>query len=347
MRFGSSRTGWEHQNNNAETKGMAMAYYLGVDVGSSKTHVLITDEHGIILAFARGGAGNHEVVGYDGLAKVLCSTCKKAFEEAGLQPVQISGAGFGVSGYDWPAEAGAHMEIIHSLGLSCPLELINDVELGLMGGTPHGWGVAVVSGTGCNCRGWDAARQKRGRVTGGGLMFGEAAGGSDLLVMAIHAISHEWSKRGPSTAITHLFVEHYGVKDAFELLQGVSTGALAPEPGAAPLVFQAAAGGDAVAQNLIRWAGRELGEMANAVIRQCEFEEEAFDLVLIGSLFNGSPEVTEEMKRTVHALAPGARFLRLEEPPVLGAVLLAMKAAGVEPAGEVRSALACNLKHLR
>ena len=46
-------------------------FYLGVDVGSSKTHALITDGAGKALGFGEGGAGNHEVVGYPGLMRAV------------------------------------------------------------------------------------------------------------------------------------------------------------------------------------------------------------------------------------------------------------------------------------
>ena len=39
-----------------------MNYYLGVDVGGTKTHALIADEAGQALGFATGGPGNWEAV---------------------------------------------------------------------------------------------------------------------------------------------------------------------------------------------------------------------------------------------------------------------------------------------
>ena len=35
-------------------------YFLGGDIGSSKTHVLIADEGGQAVGFGQSGAGNHE-----------------------------------------------------------------------------------------------------------------------------------------------------------------------------------------------------------------------------------------------------------------------------------------------
>jgi N-acetylglucosamine kinase-like BadF-type ATPase len=99
---------------------------------------------------------------------------------------------------------------------------------------------------------------------------------------------------------------------------------------AAPVVFQVAAGGDEVAQEAIRWAGRELGDLAVGVIRQLGFEELDFEVVLAGSLYDGSPALIEALRATIHAIAPGARLVRLTAPPVVGGVLLGMEQAGVE-----------------
>ncbi|MBK7456090.1 MAG: hypothetical protein IPJ46_20905 [Anaerolineales bacterium] len=44
-----------------------MKYFLGIDVGSSKTHVLIVKETGACIGFGKAWGGNHQGVGYDGL----------------------------------------------------------------------------------------------------------------------------------------------------------------------------------------------------------------------------------------------------------------------------------------
>jgi N-acetylglucosamine kinase-like BadF-type ATPase len=305
-------------------------YFMGVDVGSTKTHALIADETGRAAGFGTAGPGNHEVVGYDGLAAVLGTACRTALAAAGLTVDDVAGAGFGVAGYDWPSERAPTLEAIASLGLRAPLEAVNDTTLGLLAGAAEGWGVAVVSGTGCNARGWDRGRRREGKVTGNGIWLGEAAGASELVVRAVQALAHCWTQRGPATALAPAFVDYAGVGSLDELLEGLVTGRLELDAEAAPLVFRVAAAGDAVAGQIIHWAGCELGELACAVIRQLGFEALDFDVVLVGSMFDGGPPLVEPMQRTIHALAPGARLVRLAVPPVIGAVLLGMEQAGLD-----------------
>lgn len=314
-------------------------FYLGVDVGSTKTHAVIADEAGQVIGFGESGPGNQETVGYAGLAQALQEAVSPALSIAGLSVDQIRGAGFGISGYDWPSERAPTLQAIATLGLQAPLEAVNDAILGLLAGSSQGWGIAVVSGTGCNCRGWDRERKREGRVTGNGFWLGEGAGAGELVVKAIQAIAHEWTRRGAPTQLTPAFLGHTGSVSVEVMLDGLVHQQVTLGAEAAPLVFQVAAQGDPVAVELIRWAGQELGELANAVIRQLSFERLEFDVVLIGSMFDGGSMLVEPMRQTIHACAPGARLVRLEKPPVMGAVLLGMEAAGVKPSPDVRQAL--------
>ena len=314
-------------------------YYLGADLGGTKTHIMISDENGRIVGFGEAGPGNHESVGYEGFQKNLHLATKNALEKAGLSANEITGSGFGVAGYDWPIEFKPTMDIIATLSLSGQIELVNDADLGLLAGSPRMWGVAVVSGTGCNCRGWDESHTHFGRVTGGGVDFGENAGAAELMVRTGQALGHAWTGRGPATALSEAFCKHYGVKDLGELLQNCICHTIELTAADAPLVFEVARTGDAVANDLVRWAGQELGEMACSVIRQLHFEQVDFDLVQIGGMWSGSPILTEEMSQVVHAIAPRAHIIRTYEPPVIGAVLLGMQAAGCKPSLEVRQNL--------
>ena len=201
---------------------------------------------------------------------------------------------------------------------------------GLVAGSEEGWGVVVVSGTGSNCRGWDREHKREGRVTGHGVLMGEGAGGSELVHRCMQIIGYSWTKRLPKTALADAIIAHVGAKDLEDLLRGYTTYEYQVGAEAARIVFRVAEEGDQVARDLIHWAGTELGELANAVIRQLEFENLAFDVVMTGSMFEGGPMLIEPMRETIHKLAPKARLVRLSVPPVIGAVMLGMEAGGLQ-----------------
>jgi N-acetylglucosamine kinase-like BadF-type ATPase len=313
-------------------------YFLGIDIGATKSHALIADETGRAVGFGQGGPGNPEGVGYDGLADVLQTITRQALTRANLSADQISGAGFGIAGYDWPSQYQPLLQTIRSLQLNlAQLEIVNDALIGLLAGSTSGWGVCVIAGTSCNCWGWDKQRRV-GRMTGFSRLFGEAAGGSELVRKAIQVIGMAWTRRGPATRLAEAFIALTGASSIEDFLEGLSQQRYQPSSAAAPLVFEVAAAGDVVAQNLITWAGQELADLAIGVIRQLEFEALALEVVLAGSFYNGSPRLIEVMGECIQTVAPGAQLVRLTAPPVVGGVLLGMEQAGVNPA-PVREAL--------
>jgi N-acetylglucosamine kinase-like BadF-type ATPase len=313
-------------------------YFLGADVGSTKTHVVIADETGRVLGLGEGGAGNPDNVGYEGLRRTLEIVTHAALQQVGITIDQITGAGYGVSGLDYPMQKAPTLQVIKSLGLSAPLEAVNDALIGLVAGARDGWGVAVVSGTGCNCWGWDCNR-RQGQVTGGGWQMGEHAGSIELAYRAVQLVAYEWTQRGPATQLTPMLLRYLGKTDVVEMLHGLTSGRLDIDAAMAPLIFEVAAQGDAAAIDLIRWAGRELGELAKAVIRQLDFAALEFDVVLLGSMFNGGPLLIEPLRESIAELAPRARLVRLQTLPVVGAVLLGMEQAQWFITPEIRAEL--------
>jgi N-acetylglucosamine kinase-like BadF-type ATPase len=304
------------------------SYFLGVDIGGTKSHALISDENGNALGFGTYGPGNHEEVGYEGLRIALQTVTEKALAMAMLTKEKISAAGFGVAGYDWPSERQPTLDAINSIGLLAPIEAVNDTIIGLLAGASQGWGVAIVAGTGTNCWGWDKDHHV-GRVTGVG--YGEHGGAGDLVYRALSAIAHEWTKRGPQTQLTTEFLQLTGAKDIPSLLEGIEVGKYSIGSDYAPLVYKVATQGDPVALSIIQWAGNELGHTAAAVIRQLAIEKLQFEVVLVGSIYEMGEMLITPMRQVITSEAPKAVLVRLSSPPVVGGVLLAMEQVGVNP----------------
>jgi N-acetylglucosamine kinase-like BadF-type ATPase len=302
------------------------AYYLGADIGGTKTQALVADEQGRILGSGQSGPGNHESVGFEGQFQELDAACSMALRSAGIVRNQISAGGFGIAGYDWVTEqVGIQQNISAVLGGPIPFTVVNDALVGLVAGSNTGWGIAVVSGTGCNCWGWDATRTKIGRVTGAGMMMGEGAGASEIMQKAIESIAHQWTQRGPVTKLSDAMMALTHTHSLEEFLEGVLREHFELDAAMAPLVFEVANQGDAVAQRIIQWAGVELAELVKCVTRQLGFEDQAFEVVKVGSLLNKFQQLSDIMEAEIHTVAPLAKIVTLMAPPALGGILLAME----------------------
>lgn len=324
-----------------------MRYFLGADLGATKTHTLILDETGRSVGFGESGPGNHEVVDYDGMLAAMQDSMAQALQASGLTKADIAGAGFGVAGFDWQSEYEITAQTIDRLELNAPYKFVNDAVPGLVAGSVEGWGVVVVSGTGSNCRGWDREHKREGRVTGHGVMMGEGAGGSELIFQTMRHVGYSWTKRGPETKLADALAEYVGAHDLEDLLRGYTTNEYEIGADAARIVFRVAEAGDQVARDLIHWAGCELGEMINAVVRQLNFETLEFDVVMTGSMFNGGEMLIAPMRETVYNLAPKARFVRLGVPPVVGAVMLGFEAGDVRVEKSTRQTMIDTFPSLR
>jgi N-acetylglucosamine kinase-like BadF-type ATPase len=200
----------------------------------------------------------------------------------------------------------------------------------LVAGASAGWGIGLSAGTSCNCYGRD--RDGRiGRVVGSSY-FGENAGAGEIVHRALQAVARAWSRRGPETALSRALVEAVGAENVGDLLAGLMRRRYRLTPAQAPLVFATADAGDEVARRIVAWAGAGLADLALGVARQLGLESLAFELVLAGSLFDHRPELAALVDQELRPSCPQAQLVRLDAPPVAGAVLLGLEAAGASTA---------------
>lgn len=303
-----------------------MKYFLGIDVGSSKTHALIVDETGHCIGFGKAWGGNHQSVGYDGLANVLKESFEQAKVMTEISADQIVGAGFGIAGYDFLSDHVGHLKAITALGLSCPVEVVNDGVNGLLAGATRGVGVNVTAGSSNNCRGRNKDG-KEGRIVGNGIAFGEFGGGYEITARALQMVNYAWIKRTAPTTLTKFFLEYTGAKDELELMEGFSSDYFHLGPYLAVEVIRIAIEGDPAAREIIQWAGEELGWLAVSVARQIEMENEEVEIIQSGSVFEAGDIIMNPMREIVMKYLPKAKLIRLDGPPVVGAVILGMEQA--------------------
>ena len=301
-----------------------MKYFLGIDVGSSKTHTLISDETGACIGFGKAWGGNHQGVGYDGLKNVLKESLDQARKMACVSADQIAGAGFGVAGYDFLSDRVPHLEAIASLGLSCPVEVVNDGANGLFAGATGGIGVNVTSGSSNNCRGRNKYG-KEGRIVGNGASFGEYGGAIEIVQRGLQFVNYAWINRIPPTVLTKTYMNALGAKDEMDLMEGLSTEQYHLFPFLALDVINAAKAGDSAARDILHWSGQELGWLAVSVARQIEMENDEVEIIQSGSVFEAGEIITDPMRDVVMKHLPKAKIIRLDGPPVVGAVILGME----------------------
>jgi len=231
-----------------------------------------------------------------------------------------------VAGYDFPSDREGHLKAISMLGLACPVDVVNDGMNGLLAGATRGIGVNVTAGSSNNARGRNK-NGKEGRVVGNGTRFGEHGGGIEIAERALQMVNYAWIKRIAPTALTKILLEASGAKDEMDLMEGISSDYYHLFPFIAVDVIKAAQSGDSAACEVVRWAGEELGWLAVSVARQIEMENDEVEIIQSGSVFEAGEIITNPMCELVLQHCLKAKLIRLDGPPVVGAVILGMEQA--------------------
>ena len=300
---------------------------LAVDGGNSKVDVALVSADGAVLGAARGGGTPFSPGSEERSIAALLEALAGACREAGIDPARrplARVAALCVCGADLPVDDRRIARALRPLSLAADLLLRNDTFAVLRAGTDRGWGVGLVCGAGMNC----AAVGPTGRVVryaALGEISGDGGGGGWLGVQAVGAAVRGRDGRGPHTVLERLVPHNYGLRGVPAVLQAVQTGRIRESPAElAPVVFVAAAQGDAVAQGIVDRQADELVAMVVSAVRRLGLTRRDVDVVLGGGVFaGGDAGFTQRIVDGVHAVAPAARVARLGVPPIVGAALLA------------------------
>ncbi|HOF40622.1 MAG TPA: BadF/BadG/BcrA/BcrD ATPase family protein [Candidatus Hydrogenedentes bacterium] len=305
-----------------------MKYYMGLDVGATKTFCLIADETAAIRGFGRAGNGSYEVQGIAAAARENQQAVRNALDAAGLTLADIAWVGMGVAGADLPEDfVMLEREIYTPLFGSTPRVFRNDSMAAMRGSVRTSYGIVIACGTGVIAAGINPQGQEA-RAGGLNEEFGDLWTGTIIGRQGLYAVYHARDGVRPPTLLTDLFVEKAGCSDVDEFFykmyrREMSMDALQPM---ARLVFDAAFQGDSAALEILRAAGGYLGELVIAVARKLEMSRQPFDLVTAGSVFKGSSPVLKDcMMARVHEVCPLAKAVTPLFEPVVGALFMALE----------------------
>ncbi|HYK94713.1 MAG TPA: BadF/BadG/BcrA/BcrD ATPase family protein [Candidatus Dormibacteraeota bacterium] len=319
------------------TSGSTRAAILAVDGGNSKADVALIGSDGTLLAAVHGPSISHQAVGLEtGMANLRALVAKVA-AEAGIAGTGARGSGrtegrvaalgsYCLAGADYRVEERLLHASIDALGLTEQTLVRNDTFAALRAGTDRPWGVALICGRGIN----GAAVAPDGRTArfdGLGHISGDWGGGRGIGTAGLGAAVRARDGRGPRTLLERLVPEHFGLKTPAAVTRALYEERIDDTrlTDLAPVVFRAAAEGDAVARGILTRLSTELAAMAGALIRRLALARLDPEVVLAGGVFQADdPIFYGEIEAGVLAVAPRARIVRLTAPPVLGAALIGL-----------------------
>lgn len=319
-----------------------MSYVVGVDAGGTKTLALVSDLAGHVVGAGKAGPGNFQAIGVDLAKGQVKKAIDLALDAAGVTAEDLKVAFYGMAGADRPADFAIIEKFLTEINPAPRMGLENDATIALRAATGDGVGVVAVCGTGTNVIGFNR-EGRRVQVGGLGYMFGDGAGANHIGMLAVRMATRGQDGRGKPTVLYDMLCEKLHLKNLDDLVERFYPGSDERVHVAflAPLVFEAARRGDEVACDILREVGGELAIAILAALRKLFPPNDAVKVVLSGGVFANTddPVMTATLKGRVLGEFPAAEFILLKDPPVLGAVLLALDLASVEITPGVRDTL--------
>jgi N-acetylglucosamine kinase-like BadF-type ATPase len=307
---------------------------LGVDGGGTSTVALLGGDDGVPIGKGAAGPSNAKAVGNAAARQALEEAIGAAFLSAGLVARPAAVACLGLAGFDRPEDKQLLGEWAESGHWAERLLLVNDGDLVVAAGTPEGWGVGVIAGTGSIAVA-RAPDGRKARAGGWGHLIGDEGSAYGTVLSALRKVARRADRRETSTVqpdplTTHL-CRALGISGPDQLVSALYAPGFDRSKIAAlaPAVLAAADLDPSTVKELLRPAGTELAVMAIAAAQAVGWNSGRLPLATAGGFLLSSEVVSQalEVELRAHGYEP------IPAPvtePARGALVLARQELAVQ-----------------
>lgn len=311
---------------------------LGVDGGGTSTTAWLAESSGRVLSRVETGPSNVKAVGEEAALGAIDSAVRAAVSNArnlaGIEVDRIAVACLGLAGFDRPEDRALLERWNVAARWADRLVVVNDGELVLAAGTPEGWGLAVIAGTGSIVVGRSPGG-RTARAGGWGHIFGDEGSGYGTAVAALRRVASIHDGRiagdGRSDALTLAVCEAVGVDGPSGLVSAIYSPGFdrARIAAIAPAIARAALRDPAIARDLLIPAGKALADAARAVAERLGLPRAGLPLAMAGGFLLSAEPVAEALRAGLAGSGYDVVPCRVDDP-VRGALVLAKRALAKE-----------------
>ncbi len=297
----------------------AVAYYLGIDGGGTKTTCVVGDST-TVLARATSGPSNviraGELAAQAALQQCILEACAKS----GISPTQITHTVAGVAGAG-RTEIREFIQTSLNEFVGVAVTVVTDAETALHAAFADGPGVIVIAGTGSIALAQDG-QGNRARAGGWGWAISDEGSSPWIGRRAVAAIFRAHDV-GESRKIEQNIMRRWQIADSDQLILAANAipqpdfGALLPELDAA------ASAGDALVQSIFAQAAEELVRLVKLAASHFFALNDAIRVAQSGGAFAHAPNLCTAFQKSIHHHLPKAVLLPDLADPVLGALQMA------------------------
>jgi N-acetylglucosamine kinase-like BadF-type ATPase len=303
---------------------------LGIDGGGTTTEAWLAEPPCRVLGRGTAGPSNAKSVGLETARRSLDTAIRRAFHNAGLTPAPVEAICLGLAGFDRPDDRNVLSEWAEQAGWARKLLMVNDGDLVIAAGTPEGWGIGIIAGTGSIAVG----RTKDGRTAragGWGHLIGDEGSAYRFVLDALRLVARRADGRDPQPTEHDPFTERICAALGVASVSQIVTTIYSPEftrarmASLAPEVLAACAELPEIYANLLSSAGAALAEMVTATAQSLGWMSGLLPLAMAGGFLLATKPVQQAM---VDQLTRDGYQMDITAvtDPVRGAVILAERA---------------------
>ncbi len=300
---------------------------IGIDGGASHTIAVLADARtGQPLGRGEAGPSNIQAVGAAPALRELNAAVAGAFKSAHLARVPVAAAALGLAGVDRSEGLDVIRGWTDLVQLADKHTIANDATLLFAAGTPEGWGLAVIAGTGSIAFTLDRDG-KDARAGGWGYLMGDEGSAFRVGLLALRAACRAADGIGEPTALLPALLKELGSSDPREFIPAVYRGKWdkAAIAHLAPAVWAAAESGDRTAAAIFESEACELATTAAGAVAASGLPRDGIPVALTGGMVIENPAFRERFLTELRACGVTPGPVGLVDDPVVGAVVLARK----------------------
>jgi N-acetylmuramic acid 6-phosphate etherase len=234
-------------------------------------------------------------------------------------PKQVDRAGVFLAGCGTEEDRRSLALICRDIWPNAKIVTGSDRDSGLAAALDRGDGIVVNAGSGSSVTGRRGDRIER--AGGWGHILGDTGGGYFLSIEALRLILREYDLHRGEMQFTAKILHALSLNNLDELVRWAQTADKMEIAMLAPVVFEAAAGGDVRVNEIVEEGARVLCEYTEAVASRLHLL--APKVALMGGLFHRDSIYTHAFRRRLKKNLPDARVTVAERSPELGAAWLA------------------------
>jgi N-acetylmuramic acid 6-phosphate etherase len=234
-------------------------------------------------------------------------------------PKQVDRAGIFLAGCGTEEDRRSLALICREIWPNAKIVTGSDRDSGLAAALDRGDGIVVNAGSGSSVTGRRGDRIER--AGGWGHILGDTGGGYFLSIEALRLILREYDLHRGEMQFTAKILHALSLNNLDELVRWAQTADKMEIAMLAPVVFEAAAGGDARVKEIVEEGARVLCEYTEALASRLHLL--APKVVLMGGLFHRDSIYTHAFRRRLKKNLPDARVTVAERAPEFGAAWLA------------------------